>query len=72
MVLLNYKLECSKLEQAVTVFVRDQPRCYSKICDDGPDLSVDMALFEQFAVQETQARANDHHHQVGLNDGEWT
>jgi hypothetical protein len=48
-------------EAGVTVFVRDQPRCYSKICDDGLDLSmVDKALFEQFTVQETQAQANDH------------
>jgi hypothetical protein len=72
MVSLNYELECSKSDEApVIVFVRDQPRCYSKICDDGTDLSLDEALFMQFAVQETQDRANDHHSE-GMDEDEWT
>jgi hypothetical protein len=72
MVLLNYKLECSKSDEvSVTVFVGDQPRCYSKFCDDDSDLSMDEALFQKFAIQETQDRANEDH-AVGLNTDEWT
>jgi hypothetical protein len=74
MVLLNYKVECTKLEEMLTAFVRDQPRCCSNICLDGSDLGTHQLLFEQFAVKETQDRANDHI-SAGLSEddsSEWT
>jgi hypothetical protein len=67
--LLNYKLECSNNEESITVFVKDQPRCYSNICaaDDVISMNTYMPLFQKVAIEPTQERANEHHPELGDN-----
>jgi hypothetical protein len=56
---LTYEAECVNGNEAVSVFVARQPRCYSQVCN----LEVDeQALFEDYALRLTEER----------NGGGWT